>query len=253
MGKIRFMGLLTVLVAACGIPKNSSNLQIIGGTAFCADDPLAKSMVAIMDRNGGVLCTGVVLGPQHFLTAAHCGMLGQLKGAEVRVGIDVQSSSSSTKIASWTTHEDFNPAGLTESEPTYKPADLTIVRTVTDMAGTIALPIVPAETEISVGSVLRIAGYGRSVGDDRTSSGKALYWDFDVKVMNSSASEMILTDKAIRMACHGDSGGPVFATIGGQPVIAGIVSRGKRECDTNKSIITDLRSYSAWISEHREN
>jgi secreted trypsin-like serine protease len=245
-----YLGFVAILLSACGVPENSANLHIINGKPFRPNMPGANSMIAIMDRNGDILCTGVVLNSDHFLTAAHCGMLGQMKDAEIRSGLDVKRSAALTKVSSWVNHEGFNSAGLTQSKPTQLTADLMIVRTLTAMSGVGALSILEENADIALGSTLRTAGYGRSIGSDRSSASKALYGDFSVESINAAGGEMTLKDTTTGMACHGDSGGPVFVNISGDLVIAGIVSRGKRECDTNTSIVTDLRVFRDWIAEH---
>ncbi len=246
-----YIGFIAIFLTACGVPQNTANLQIINGKPFRPGMAGATSMIAIMDRNGDILCSGVVLDSEHFLTAAHCGMLGQMKDAEIRFGLNVKTSPALTRVASWVTPEDFNPAGLTQSKPTTLTADLMIVRTLTAMNGVAALSIVRGNADIAVGSTLRAAGYGRSIGSDRSSASKALYGDFNVESINTAGGEIMLKDMTTGMACHGDSGGPVLANISGELMIAGIVSRGKRECDTNTSIATDLRVFGDWIAEHQ--
>lgn len=247
-----WLSLMVLLIAAsCGVPKNDAQLNIIDGKPMKASDPALKSMVGMIDRNGDVLCTGIVIGPQQFLTAAHCLMTGLGKNAVIRAGASISGSRTVTKIASWTLHDEFNPAGLTQMAPTSKTADLAVVQTTTDITGAVPVALVSPEESIAAGDELRIAGFGRNDGADRNSSGKALFWDFLVGSLNPDAEELTLTDPDIHMACHGDSGGPVFKIVHNMQILVGVVSRGRSSCDSNETVITDLRGYTDWIGKKR--
>ena len=244
--------LLVLATASCGVPKNDAHLNIVGGTPFKASDPTLNSMVGIIDRNGDVLCTGVVIAPQKFLTAAHCLMTGLGKGAIIRTGASISGSRTVTKIADWKLHDDFSAANLTQMTPSSKTADIAVVQTTSVITGTVATALVTADASVEAGNELRIAGFGRSEGVDRNSSGKALFWDFLVGSLNPDAQEMVLTDPEIHMACHGDSGGPVFQLVDGKQLLVGLVSRGRSACDSNETVITDLRAYTGWIGKNTD-
>lgn len=242
--------LISLLVAACGAPRSQSETKIIDGLPLKKTDPILKSMVALIDRSGQTLCSGVVLGPQTFLTAGHCVLTGSATGSSVRSGDDVTFSNSQVvRVKDWKIHESFSAAGLAVLNPTTPTADLAIVQTETAIPGVFPAQFVAKDFVINVGQELRIGGYGRSDGDDSSSSGIALYWDFLVATLNSSAHEMILTDTDLHMACHGDSGGPVFVMINNKPLVAGLVSRGRKTCDTNATAVTDIRPYLEWLKQ----
>lgn len=251
--KIAFIALCaTACAARHAVPENASELRIIGGKRLQANDSLAKSMVAIVDANGDVTCTGVVLNSRKILTAAHCTMLSGIRGLTIRTGLDARSPSKAAmyKVASVATHEDFDASGLSQAEPSAPTADLEVLTTEGDLNGVIPVLAAHQFDKLSEGVLVRMTGFGRSVGLDRSTSGLALFWDFKMESFNAAAKEMTLSDPANHMACHGDSGGPVFGTINGRTTLVGIVSRGSRNCDSNESIVTDLRSYESWILSH---
>jgi hypothetical protein len=106
----------------------------------------------------------------------------------------------------------------------------------------------PAEAAgLAVGTELALAGYGQTSDADQNSVGVM----FDAV---THLVELVPTEMRVSMGtpdpqnCHGDSGGPAFATLGGGQRIVGIVSRSYESsaCD-NGGVDTRVDAYLTWI------
>lgn len=237
------------LMAAVGFePANPRTLSPTVPTAVearsFAQNPTARIVngvqtdqfesVGLLNRN----CTGVLISPQHVLTAAHCitGLRGN--GARFEVGGRTYNS---VRI---TTHPNYNDNRF------YAGYDIAIVEL--SQAVTNVTPAEINRTIPQVGQLLTLVGFGQggtsTGGFDRNDTGKQvgtteleavtnfhLRWTFDRHTEANTAP--------------GDSGGPAFITVNGRRVIAGITSGGSGDAHRlgDNSFDTRVDVFASWI------
>ncbi|CAM1300080.1 Uncharacterised protein g2603 [Pycnogonum litorale] len=112
--------------------------------------------------------------------------------------------------------------------------------------------------DIAVGSGVFVLGWGdtRNTGyDTLLKQGQVLIYSSDEckKIYPETLRQTMLcagrphggTD-----SCHGDSGGPLMATVNGKWTVIGIISYGARNCaEPNKpGVYTDISDYVQWIN-----
>lgn len=222
------VGTLSIAAAAlvgCSAPaapqteaQGSNISHIIGGET----DPLDNAVVAVLvfdDTGKGSQCTGEIVDASWVLTAAHCVSASMLGFTPTKAGI-VTSSKISTAA-----QKDTLPASDLIPHPKYDPQsganDIALIKLVQPTS------IKPAAFNHGGmgglnGASVRAAGYGRTVDQDSSSADAKMTAAFTIAEIQNASFRVESADAA---QCHGDSGGPVFATVDGQDVIVGITWR----------------------------
>ena len=210
---------------------------IVGGGP--AEPGLAAETAMIVSTRGAT-CTGVVLGPNVLLTAAHCVQ----PAADYAVVVFEADTPRLIPIDRKAVHPSFDPNSFETRRPT---PDLALVRLSETLpasfrpaalTGEVALP--PKRTAFTV------AGYGVTKDGDGKSAGTLRA--VTLPSIGTTGGIMVrLSDGAAKGGCTGDSGGPVL--IDG--VVAGIIgwstaAGGARGCGgvTGATLIGPQR---AWI------
>lgn len=210
---------------------------IVGGGP--AEPGLAAETAMIVSTRGAT-CTGVVLGPNVLLTAAHC----VEPAADYAVVVFEAGTPRLIPIDRKAVHPSFDPNSFETRRPT---PDLALVRLSETLpasfrpaalTGEVALP--PKRTAFTV------AGYGVTKDGDGKSAGTLRA--VTLPSIGTTGGIMVrLSDGAAKGGCTGDSGGPVL--IDG--VVAGIIgwstaAGGARGCGgvTGATLIGPQR---AWI------
>lgn len=161
-------------------------------------------------------CTGTLVAPRVVLTSAHCVDHGVPGAVEVFFGEDAAAGGDVVYVEAITVHPDWDEATRAN--------DLALVLLA------VAVPIAPAPLASAlddglVGATVRLVGFG-SAGEGTLPGVKRS----GTAVISSLDAVELRIAPAPSMSCHGDSGGPVFVTVAGAEVLAGVTSWGDPEC-----------------------
>lgn len=205
--------LLALLVGSLAVVSTAS--AIVGGRVDGDAHPYAGALVV----DGAVACSGVLVAPTVFATAAHC-VEGLPDGSRVMVSFDP-----SLDPAGWT----LRP-GATFADPAYRGktrSDLAVV--VLDVAAPVrpaSLPRLGAVEGLARGVPLTSVGFGYSAV-----AGKGDFVYDGLRHAAESPLKKVATDSltlSTRTAgpCLGDSGGPQL--LG--DVVLSVTSSGTKDC-----------------------
>ncbi len=218
---------------------------VIGGSPVGAGDPAAAETVMITGNQG--FCTGAVIGERLVLTAAHC-----VDGAG-RIAVLVFGAGRQPLI---------NEVVESRVHPQYRRADWQARRTAVDLAVVrTAQPIGQGRRAAGLaggglptpGTSIRLVGFGPASEGDGRSAGTLRAAALTV-TGRPSTYQVRLTGPGPQAlgACTGDSGGPVYASEAGRPVVSGIVSwttgRGTARCGALTGTVP-VAPHRRWIEE----
>jgi hypothetical protein len=226
---------------------------LVGGAAP-ADQALARHVVLIVGSRG-TFCTGVAIARDLVLTAAHC----TLPGADYKLmEFDAAHQPLLRDVVSIVRHPQFDLKMLLAHRAT---ADIALMKLAAPLAATFVPASIPAPARpVAVGDPFTVAGYGVSVRGDGRTSGVIRRADL-VATGQPGTLQVRLVDpqgkgeRAGLGACTGDSGAPVFATIGdgNEPGVVGVVSWSTGPQLTagcgGLTGVTPLVRYRGWVIE----
>jgi secreted trypsin-like serine protease len=211
----RFLLALIALLAACPAPA------MVGGAAPSAEG-VGRSVVTIVGSRGN-FCSGVTIGRDLVLTAAHC----------VQPGADYKIVDYGTQpprlldVASVTIHPGFSLKTLLGHRAT---ADVALLKLSSALpASRVAAPLGAPVMPISAEARFTVAGMGVTRRGDGSSGGTIRAASL-VPTGQPGNLQIRLVDPITRGArdglgaCTGDSGAPVFEDQSGRAVIVGVVS-----------------------------
>lgn len=202
--------------------------RILNGTV-CITPERSPVVQLYVSKSGSMfmdLCSGTVVGPRQVLTAAHC-----LSSSTVAVstplwenGLDVGRLMAS----SWVVHPHFR------IEPTGFINDAAVVTFEVDLPNP-SLPLLTGEPTV-LGHRVYLAGWGAPVLDFAV--GYA-----DLSIVNATHIGYVYGNTASN-TCSGDSGGPMYRVVNGQPAVIGITSTGTLDdCgEGDRPLFTNLQS-----------
>jgi secreted trypsin-like serine protease len=222
-----------------------SALAVIGGASVPSSDPVAAHTVMISGGHG--FCTGAVVGERLVLTAAHCVDDGS------RVGVLIFGPDR-RPIINEVVERKVHPAYSRRDWQNRRTAvDLAVVRTAQPIGHGTRPAALSGATIPAPGSAIRLVGFGPASEGDGRSAGVLRSAALTVTGQPSTYQvRLTATSGAALGACTGDSGGPVFASEAGRPVVAGIVSwttgRGTARCG-NLTGTVPVSPHRRWIEE----
>lgn len=192
-------------------------------------DYSTSSVVAILAHTtqGAIICTGTVIADKVVLTAAHC--VNDVSSLMLGTPAGVLSSDQGF-ISQVIYDRRYDPSGGVAV-----PFDLGVIR-LNVSTGARPVPILGSDS-VGLGETVSVFGYGQDetsqtfldrlqVGEYEKvlKAGQMLIGLVSVDRRNLFAT----FDSTGQSACPGDSGGPAIVRIGGESVIAGVVSYGSR-------------------------
>jgi hypothetical protein len=203
----------------------SASLPAAGmvGGAPPAAPAIARHVVLIVGSHG-TFCTGVAIARDLVLTAAHC----TLPGADYKLmEFDAAHQPVLKDVADIARHPQFDLKTLLAHRAT---ADVALMKLAAPLgAGFAAAPLAAPAQAVAPGDAFTVAGFGVAVRGNGTSSGTLRAatliatghpGTLQIRLVDAAAHD----ERAGLGACTGDSGAPVFVTLGERIAIAGVVS-----------------------------
>jgi len=212
--------LLTMTIVACSTESDQVTPALEEARSDIVGGQTTSSLPAVgaLTRFGSSFCTGTLIGPRKVVTAAHC--LEGVSASAIRfaIGPDARSPEASLGVASVTPHPQYDRFSLQN--------DIGFITLAGD-APVAPMKTLPSMDSSFVGQTLVFVGYGVSNGVSQTGGGIKRFVNMTI---SSVAATTFRYDDRNRNTCSGDSGGPAFAQVDGELLVAGVTSYGDANC-----------------------
>lgn len=241
------LSLALLLGAVPGVCAAPSPIPSIASGTLTGQFPSTGALLVGSDQEtASSWCSGVLIGCQTFLTAAHCvceksGAACQGAAAPRPDGRLVYFQHAGFfRIASIRVHPGFD----------FPVADVAVIRLTVPVTGVTPSRINPTPPPAVMPGV--IVGFGRG-GGDAEDYGLKRYGSVTTEPCRgtlSSTTEVCWAFNGIGSnTCNGDSGGPLFVDLGDGPVIAGVTSGGRKTSCLEGDFDYDANvyRYRSWI------
>jgi MYXO-CTERM domain-containing protein len=223
-----------------------TEFRIVGGQPD-AEDP-AVPFLLVYDTQSEAprsVCSGTLIDSRFILTAAHCVDAGTL-GFEVgAIGAYFGTTAMDddpgfvfyTEAVGFTAHEGWDGASAPDQGN-----DIAVI----ELAENVPLQPIPINrqplSDQDLGAPVRLVGWGITSGGGEDSGVKravqSQLFDFD--------GGFVVVGGPQTNTCSGDSGGPAFMQLGGQPVVVGVTSFGDAACE-QYGVSTRVDAFADWI------
>jgi secreted trypsin-like serine protease len=236
-GKTTLLAMPILLsLVACGVNKSQTTAAmtsaenasgIVGGVAVAKEDPIAKHIIALEHPWYGVYCSGILIKKNVVLTAAHCtGVAADPRQINVVFGNDLNGPLQKRAVLGGKTTDKWPNLTIAEQNDLKAQwGDIALLK----FAGEAPVGFEPARIlnnpeRLVAGMDVVLAGYGLTAMPD---SDPMKLMKATVKLTDPkfTPSEIQFNQHDGKGACHGDSGGPAFATINGKLFLIGVTSR----------------------------
>lgn len=258
-----FLGLMGCGVTPAPVPAPPTpepDAAIIGGQPVRADSDLANHVVAIMGLTAGseYLCSGVLIGQNLVLTAAHCA--ANMQSGEILFSTNLSTSDPAARrpVERSIVQPRYTATMKRLQEDNRKPGTKTRIKNWGDLAlmwfsGPLPKGYSPVTrgdgNALSDGQVVVLAGYGVLDGQANTPAQGLNRVEVPIAKAKYSRTEFSINQANGKGVCHGDSGGPAFVQQGDQLLLVGITSRGSDPDCAKLSVFTRVSSFETWITE----
>jgi hypothetical protein len=206
---------------------------IIGGT-ISTD---RRSTVQVLF--GGSYCSGVIITPRTILTAAHCGYGTTTHIIRFKQGGGIWSVAAPEHLY----HPDYQK-WIDNGDGLGRLADIMLLFTATDLPPPYASTLYTSDDSGDCESLVA-QGLGLSEFNEPATLRESNY------TVTEELDEVIRTKQATWGGiCFGDSGGPLYAVVGGTPQVAGITSTTmSQDCLIGSTHIKAVH-YKTWIEDN---
>ncbi len=249
--RIRPLGLVSLaLVLSLHSLQAFAHAPIIHGTAVASKSWIAQTVVALIGQSsqGQSLCTASVVASDLAVTAAHC---VTEEGTRLPIPVTLIFAVDIEKAAS----ADFRAVDAVDFPASWNPngtkntGDVALVHFNGGLpAGYSPSDLLPFDQLLKKDARVEIAGYGITDAHQNTGDGKLRHTTIRLLNPDYSQTEVQLDQSQGGGACHGDSGGPAYLVIQGNPYLFGITSRGAGDCDVDV-IYTRIEPYRDWFEK----
>jgi uncharacterized protein (TIGR03382 family) len=234
---------LAALVGCAADDAGQTSQPIYGGTTDSGDPSVVFLVYRVPSQPGFIYqCTGSLVGKRTVLTAAHCVQenvdAGKASDGFVYYGNDDFAADTDHRIGlAGARHHYLYAPGLVppinDVAVVYLDADAPM--------DPVVLNDQHLEELALTGTTLRAVGWGRTNGQTGAGQRRQAMLPFAGLV----SAQFVAAGDAQHGTCPGDSGGPLFATLGGVEKQVGITSYGNVQCTTGGSTFARVDTYTS--------
>jgi secreted trypsin-like serine protease len=220
-------------------------------------------VVALINRSGDQACGGTLVADTWVLTAGHCLAMNRPMGGIPKVVIGRHQLSSpegeEVAVAEVLRHPAYGHTSSSAASRNIADNDLALLRLERPSDAPKARVARIEEIEV-LGAGVEVTAVGWGLTDDALGTDTDVLRQVTVPLITDEACatpeyERFLTPNMLctgslgnhEAVCGGDSGGPLFATVGGQVVQLGIVSWSSCGSRNLPSVFTRIANYLDWI------